>query len=198
MCLIKHMPWRLWGCMGGWRLIPWPLNFDTSSRWVLNLTLQPLYLQVKTLSGHWIGCRVGLRFILDVMHQVRRWKSTKLLLIINIITTKNGTRGCGFYRTFVGIVLSSRLRPPAAKSLPNPTSYCILTPFHIPVTSPCAPSKSSVAVFVRNPRNILSWDFVFVRACLTDDSHTNMARNIAAVKLKYMSIYAYFTTHTSP
>jgi hypothetical protein len=169
MCLIKHMSWKLWGCLGEWRYIPWSLNFDTRSRWVSNLTLQPLYLQVKTLSGHWIGCRVSLRFILDAMHKVRRWKSAELLLITNTITTKNDTCVRGFYRTWVGIVLPSRLLPPVAESLLTPTSYCILTPFHTPVAKPCAPSNSTIVVFVRNPRSILSWDFVFMRACLTDD-----------------------------
>jgi hypothetical protein len=53
MRLMKHMPWKLWGCMGEWRHIPCTLNFDTKSRWLLNLILQPLYLQVKTLGGHW-------------------------------------------------------------------------------------------------------------------------------------------------
>ena len=167
MCLIKHMPWRLWGCMGEWRHTPWILNFETRSRWVF--TIQPLFIQVKTLTGHWIGCRLGLGFSFEAMHKVRRWKSPKLLLIIFNITTKNGTRVRGFYRTCVGIVVSSRLRPPAAESLPTPTSYCILTVLHTPVASPRAPSNSTIVVFVPNPKNILSWDFVFIRACLTDD-----------------------------
>jgi len=155
--------------MGEWKHIPWTRNFDTRSRWVLNLTLQPLYLQVKTHNGHWIDCREGLRFSLDAMHKVRRWKYAKLLLIINTVTTKNGTHARGFYWTCVGIVLRSRLWPPAAESLPTPTSYCILTSFHTQVASPCAPSNRTIVVFVRNPRNILSWDFVFMRADLTDD-----------------------------
>jgi hypothetical protein len=144
------------GMYGGWRHIPWPLNFDTRSRWVLNFSLQPLYLQVKSLSGHRIGCQMGLRFFFEAMHKERRrWKSAKLMLIIITITNKNGTRVRGFYRTFVGIVLSSRLRPSAAESLPTPTSYCILIPLHTPVASPRAPSNSTIVVFVRNPRNIL-------------------------------------------
>lgn len=169
MRLTKHMPWRLWGCMGEWRHIPWTLNFDTRSRWMLNLTLQPLYIQVKTVSGHRIGCREGLRFSFDAMHKVRRWKSVILMLIIITTTTKNGTRVRGFYRTCVGIVLSSRLQPLAAESLLTPTSYCILIPLHTPVASSCPPSNSTIVVFVRNPMHILSWNLLFMKAFLTNN-----------------------------
>lgn len=116
MCLIKHMPWRIWECLGKWSHIPWPLNFDTRSRWVLNFTIQPLYLQVKTVSGHWIGCRVGLWFSFDSMHKVRCWNSAKLKMIIITITNKTVLVFVGFTGRVLGLYFQSG----CGRLLPNP------------------------------------------------------------------------------
>lgn len=93
------------------------------------------------------------------VHKVRRWNTAELFFIVVTTVPQKCPHVLGCYRTCVGIVLSSRLRPPAAEPLPNHTSYRMPISFHAPVVLPCNLSNSKLVFFCAEPKVLFRLTF---------------------------------------